>query len=173
MTDQMLSYPIPHNERERLDVLAHLNLLDTPPEHEFDVIVRLARRLFGCKMALVSLVDRDRQWFKAKCGISDDETPREVAFCAHVVAADAALIVPDARRDARFRDNPLVTGDPFIRFYAGVPIRATVDARTVPLGTLCVVDDRPWHFGAEDIAMLTDLAGLVEVLIAARSRMAA
>jgi diguanylate cyclase (GGDEF)-like protein len=162
---------IDRTERERLAVLDQLGLLDTPPEKEFDTVVGLARRLLGCAIALVTLVDQDRQWFKAKSGLAIDQTPRGIAFCAHAVAAGQVLVVPDAQADARFAANPLVTGAPGIRAYAGVPIRAAADARSpaLPVGTLCVIDDRPRDFSAEDLAMLADLAGLVEGLIAARS----
>jgi GAF domain-containing protein len=158
-------------ESERLALLERLGLLDTPPEKEFDTVVRLARRLLGCKIALVSLVDHDRQWFKARSGLSFDQTPREIAFCAHAVAANDVLIVPDATADARFAANPLVTGAPGIRFYAGVPIRAADEAtaQNLPMGTLCVIDDQPRAMSPEDLALLADLADMVEGLIAARA----
>jgi diguanylate cyclase (GGDEF)-like protein len=171
MADPFAPPAIHPMERERLAVLDRLGLLDTPPEKEFDTIARMARHLFGCKIALVSLLDRDRQWFKANCGLAVDQTPRDIAFCAHAVAADAVLVVPDAAIDARFSDNPLVTGLPGARFYAGVPIRARGDDRSqaLPVGTLCVIDDRPRDLTREDLDLLIGLADLVEGLIAARS----
>jgi GAF domain-containing protein len=108
-------------EAERLAILERLGLLDTPPEREFDTIVKMASHLLGCKIALVSLVDKDRQWFKAKVGLEAAQTPREVAFCAHAVAANDALVVPDATADERFAGNPLVTGAPGVRFTRACP----------------------------------------------------
>lgn len=163
-------------EQARLATLDSLDLLDTPPEREFDAIVHMAQRLVGSKIALVSLVDRDRQWFKAKVGVKINETPRELAFCAHAVAADDMMVIPDARLDDRFRDNPLVTGAPHIRFYAGVPIRAGMldcPAKRLPLGTLCVIDDVPRELAASERTLLIELANLVEALITARSAAAA
>jgi len=159
------------DEAERLAVLASLDLLDTPPEREFDAVVQCAKAALNCQMALVSIVDDHRQWFKAKCGIDAVETPREYAFCAHVVAADELMVVPDATKDSRFADNPLVTGAPNIRFYAGMPIRADGGAEhpgSHPLGTLCIIDDKPRSLSAEDEKVLRDFAGLVESLVAAR-----
>lgn len=100
------------SEEARLALLERLELLDSAPEQEFDAVVQLAQQLTGCKIALVSLVDAHRQWFKAKAGLDVNETPRDIAFCAHAVAADDVLVVPDARQDDRFADNPLVTGAP-------------------------------------------------------------
>ncbi len=159
-------------EHARLAILDSLKLLDTPPEREFDTIVRLAQRLTGYKIALVTLVDKDRQWFKSKIGLDLQETPREFAFCAHAIVADDVLIVPDATRDDRFASNPLVTGAPNIRFYAGVPIHAEtqqIRSKRVPLGTLCVIDDQPRDVDPGDLEMLLELARLVETLIAARA----
>lgn len=163
-------------EHARLAILDSLGLLDTPPEREFDTIVQLAQRLTGFKIALVSLIDKDRQWFKAKIGLDVDQTPREMAFCAHAVAADEILIVPDATRDPRFSSNPLVNGAPNIRFYAGVPIRAEMPddpSKRLPLGTLCVIDDKPREVEPGDMKLLVELAHLVETLIDARASAAA
>lgn len=163
-------------ERARLAALHNLDILDTPPEREFDAIVQLAQRLTGCNIALVSLIDKDRQWFKAKVGLDVDQTPREFAFCAHAVAANDILIVPDAIRDERFASNPLVTGAPNIRFYAGIPIHADkveTSSQRLPLGTLCVIDDKPRDVDPADLALLVELAHVVEALIAARSSAAA
>lgn len=161
-----------HCERNRLKTLTALNILDTPSEIEFDTIVDSAQSMLGCKIALVSLVDKDRQWFKAKCGLGASETPREVAFCDHAIRADEVLIVPDATRDQRFKDNPLVTGGPRIRFYAGVPIYAAdpdaPDERW-PMGTLCVINDKPHEPDHAEITILKNLARLVESLLSARN----
>ncbi|WAC22357.1 diguanylate cyclase domain-containing protein [Blastomonas sp. SL216] len=163
-------------ELARLAALEGLGLLDTPAEPEFDMIAELAQRLLGTKIGLLSLVDRDRQWFKAKIGLAVSQTPRETAFCAHAVEADDVLIVPDATLDSRFAHNPLVTGAPNIRFYAGVPVRAPqteVMPDRLPMGTLCVIDDQPRDLSAEDLKILTGLALLVEKLFDARSAAAA
>jgi len=106
-------------------MLDALHLLDTPPEPAFDRVTRLASRLLDVPMALFSLVDADRQWFKSRVGLDAEETPREYAFCAHAIGMSAPLVVNDALEDGRFSDNPLVNGPPKIRFYAGVPIRTT------------------------------------------------
>ncbi|WP_206238277.1 sensor domain-containing diguanylate cyclase [Novosphingobium terrae] len=162
--------PLPPTEAERMAILEHLGLLDTPPEREFDTIVRMASHLLGCKIALVSLVDRDRQWFKAKTGLEVSQTPREVAFCAHAVAANDALVVPDATVDERFAQNPLVTGAPNVRFYAGVPLRAgQAEGEALPMGTLCVIDDQPRDFGPEELELLGELGELAEALMDARA----
>ncbi|MCL6250565.1 diguanylate cyclase [Altererythrobacter sp. KTW20L] len=167
-TDELLA----NLEHARLATLDSLGLLDTPPEREFDAIVQLAQSLVGCKIALVSLVDKHRQWFKAKVGLDVDQTPRELAFCAHTIASDSVMIIPDASKDSRFSSNPLVTGAPDIRFYAGVPIRADMlgsESSRAVLGTLCVIDDEPREIDPADLKQLVQLAQLVEALIAARS----
>jgi signal transduction histidine kinase len=128
------------SEEQRLAALAGYDVLDTPAEPAFDDLTRLASRLCQVPIAMVSLVDRDRQWFKSCVGLDDRETPRAVAFCAHAIQRESPLVVPDARADARFVDNPLVTGPPYIRFYAGFPL---VDDAGAALGTLCVIDAQP------------------------------
>ena len=156
-------------EQERLRVLHALALLDTAPEPEFDTAVAIAKQLLDCKTAFLSLVDADRQWFKATSGSDVCETGRDVSFCTHAVAADAPLVVPDTLADARFADNPLVTGSPHIRFYAGVPLRARarVDGPLLPVGTLCVTDDRP-HRATDQFDLLVKLACVVEALFESR-----
>ena len=143
-------------EADRIAALRRYRILDTDPEAEFDQMVRLAGRLFNTPIALVSLVDTHRQWFKARLGIDAKETPRDIAFCDHAVREKATLLVPDATLDARFADNPLVTGDPNIRFYAGAPM---MTPEGLALGTLCVIDSKPRHdFGPAEQATLEDLA---------------
>ena len=150
---------IPIDETQRLRALATLCILDTVPEERFDRITRLACRAFNAPIALVSLVDRDRQWFKSKQGIDISETGRHLSFCGHAILADGSMLVPDALRDERFRDNPLVLDGPKIRFYAGHPIHGPDGSR---IGTLCVSDHQPRNFSAEDAALLVDLAAMVE-----------
>lgn len=149
---------LPPDEDERLALLHGLQLLDSLPEPAFDRITRLATRLLGVPMALVSLVDRDRQWFKSRVGLAATETPREQAFCAHAILQTGPFVVTDALEDARFADNPLVTGALGLRFYAGVPIRT---AGGLALGTLCALDQRPRTLSADDLQTLQDLADMV------------
>lgn len=150
--------PMPENEHERLAALHALSILDTPPEARFDRLCHLACRHFGMPVALISLVDKDRQWFKARCGLDATETPRDIAFCAHAILQDGVLQVPDATQDSRFRDNELVTGDSHIRFYAGAPLVTSDGAR---LGTFCLIDREPRDpLNADEIADLEDFAAL-------------
>ncbi len=151
--------PLPPDEPQRLEALKKLHLLDTPAEDRFDRITRLARRVFGVPIALVTLVDADRQWFKSSQGLSMRETPRAVSFCGHAILRDQPLVVPDTRLDLRFADNPLVANEPNIRFYAGFPIRAPEGGR---VGTLCIIDRRPRSLDPVDLSTLRDLARIVE-----------
>jgi len=150
---------IPNNDQARVDTLRSLNVLDTPAEERFDRITRLAKRLFGVPMSLVTLIDEDRQWIKSAVGLDRGETTRDVAFCAHTILGDEVLTVPDATLDERFHDNPFVTGDPNIRFYAGYPLTVGSGMR---LGSLCLCDTKPRTFDEEDHALLRDLAKMVE-----------
>jgi CheY-like chemotaxis protein len=158
--------PLPPDEPARLRALHALGILDSPPEERFDRITRLAQRVFNTPIALVTLIDAERQWFKSRQGIADAETPRESSFCAHAIHDDRVFVVPDALHDGRFADNPLVAGTPRIRFYAGRPVR--VDGRRV--GTLCLIDRRPRELGDEDARTLDDLATLVERELAAETK---
>lgn len=158
--------PVPAREEDRLATLQRYELLDTPAEAAFDQITRLAAKLLKVPVALISLVDRDRQWFKSRVGLPVQETPREHAFCAHALDSDALLVVGDARQDERFADNPLVTGDPNIRFYAGAPLR-TADG--LALGTICVIDDQPRPaLTPEEEEALRDLSAMTMAHIEAR-----
>ena len=151
--------PLPPDEARRHEVLLDLNLLDTPPQASFDRITRMATHLFKVPIALVSLIDTDRQWFKSRVGLEVAETPRSVSFCAHAILQDDdVMVVCDARADARFADNPLVRGDTAARFYAGSPIAVRDGVR---IGTLCIIDSVPREFSDTDRAMLRDLAGMV------------
>lgn len=148
----------------RVAELRGLGLLDTDSEERFDRVTRLAQRLFDVPIALVSLVDADRQWFKSVQGLDVQETPREQAFCSHAIESDEIMHVADATKDPRFVDNPLVTGAPDIRFYAGHPIAGPSGAK---LGTLCIIDRRPRDLNDADRSSLRDLAEMVEREIAA------
>jgi len=145
---------IPLDEAERLVALRSLDVLDMPSEERFDRITRLAKALFKVPIALISLVDADRQWFRSRQGLTACETSRDISFCGHAILENKVLWIQDASRDKRFSDNPLVTGELGIRFYAGYPIRAS-GGQT--LGTLCIIDMKPRSFSMEEIALLTDL----------------
>ncbi len=152
------SAPLPQNENERLSVLKRLNILDTDPEQTFNDIVALASRICDTQISLVSLVDANRQWFKAKKGLEASETPRDVAFCAHAILDDEIMIVEDTHKDERFADNPLVTELPKIRFYAGVPLEIQDD---INVGTLCVIDQKPKQLSPEQLEGLRVLGRAV------------
>jgi phosphoribosyl 1,2-cyclic phosphodiesterase len=146
--------PLPDDEPQRLEALHELAVLDTPPEERFDRITRIAAATFNVPIALISLVDKDRQWFKSCVGISASETPREVAFCAHAVLRRADVVVVDTLLDDRFADNPLVVDGPRIRFYAGAPLLMENGSC---LGTLCIADTRPRQLSGAELETLHDL----------------
>lgn len=146
---------LPRNEVKRLKVLWQYDVLDTVPEEVFDDLTDLAAHICEAPVAMISLVAEDRQWFKAKVGISLTETARDISFCAHAILNDDLLVIPDATKDPRFRDNPLVTGPERIRFYAGAPL-VTPDGHA--LGTLCVLDKKPRKLRAEQQNALRVLA---------------
>ncbi|MFC3442928.1 sensor domain-containing diguanylate cyclase [Sphingobium rhizovicinum] len=146
------------DEAGRIAALRRYQILDTPAEGGFDKITDMVRALVGVPISAVSLIDTNRQWFKSHVGLDVAETPRSVAFCDHAIRQDAPLIIPDACADARFCDNPLVTGDPGIRSYAGVPLR-TPEGYNV--GSLCAIDTRARDFAPEQMAILQGLAPIV------------
>lgn len=155
----MQSAALHPEETKRLEALRRLEILDTKAEVAYDELVRLAGELTDTPIALVSLVDEHRQWFKARYGLDATETPREIAFCSHAILdPDTPFIVEDASKDERFSDNPLVTSAPNIRFYAGVP-----------LGTLCVIDHKAHKISADQLRILRILASNIELLLAMRS----
>ena len=149
----------PANENERLRALEMSGMLYTPTEARFDRIVRLATKVFNVRTAVISLVAENCQWFKATEGLATKETPRQVSFCGHAILSDDVFVVPDTLNDPRFFDNPLVTGSPFIRFYAGQPIFSQDGLK---LGTLCLINPYPRRFSEEDKDALRDMAVWVE-----------
>lgn len=151
---------IPRNEAERIQVLRDLLILDTDPEARFDAITTYCQSRFGAEIALVSLVDTDRQWFKSACGIDARETPRAISFCGHAILQDEVLIVKNALEDPRFSDNPLVIGPPHIRFYAGAPLKLSSGFN---VGTLCIIDSKPMKLEPEEIEHFKILAHAVSM----------
>jgi PAS domain S-box-containing protein len=162
-----MTAPVTDGEAARLRALGECRVLDTEAEEAFDDIARLAAQFCQTPVALVSLVDQDRQWFKARVGLEASETPRDVAFCAHAIRRPRLFVVADAARDERFRDNPLVTSDPNIRFYAGAPL-ITADGHA--LGTLCVIDRVPRELSDAQLDALRVLAHHATVLLELRRR---
>lgn len=149
---------IPDTEGERIAELRSLLLLDSSPEERFDRITRVAKQLFNVPIALVSLIDTERQWFKSSVGLDATETGRDISFCGHAILADDVFIIENAAEDERFSDNPLVTEGPEIRFYAGAPLAMPSGNN---LGTLCIISPEPRKFGPEQSILLHDLSKIV------------
>ena len=153
-----MTAPLPENETARLAALHDCHVLDTAPEPQFDDVTLLAAQICGVPLAAVSLVDEQRQWFKSRLGLQVTETPRDVAFCAHTILQPDLMLVPDAQSDPRFSENPLVTGDPSIQFYAGMPL---ITSDGLALGSLCVLDQKPRRLTLEQQAALRALGNQV------------
>jgi len=151
----------PENEADRLQALERLQLIHTPAEERFDRITRLASRLLNAPIALVSLVTEDKQWFKSRQGLNAIETGREISFCGHAILNEDTFVIPNALKDPDFRDNPLVTGPPDIRFYAGQPLHF----EQMRIGTLCVIDTKPRHMRPADYDSLKSLGHFLELEI--------
>lgn len=162
----MHACPLPPDEALRQQALDDMALVDTPAEHYLDALVELARETFGVKTVLISLIDHDRQWFKARIGLDAEQTPRDLSFCGHAILASEPLMVTDASRDPRFHDNPLVTGPPFIRFYAGEPLHAS---NGQAIGTLCLIDPSPRLLDLREGRQLNRLSILAEGYLQLRS----
>lgn len=161
------SYEVPLLEDERLAALHRYRVLDTAPEPAFDELVFLAGVVCATPVALITFVDADRQWFKARLGLNATETPRAIAFCTHAILAHELMIITDTHQDARFRDNPLVSGPPHIRFYAGAPLR---NHEELALGTLCVIDRVPRVLSREQRRALEALSRIVVAQLETRRR---
>ncbi|GAB4032267.1 GAF domain-containing protein [Spirosoma gilvum] len=162
----MLIAPLLPDESNRIDALRSYNILDTLPEQDYDDITTLASEICQTPISLISLIDDQRQWFKSNHGLDTRETPREYSFCAHsIIDPTEIFIVPDSRQDARFADNPLVTGDPHVVFYAGVPL---VNEEGFPLGSLCVIDHVPKQLNESQLKSLRVLGKQVVNLLELR-----
>src|SRR5512136_1661049 len=157
--------PIPENEAQRLAALREYHILDTGHEQAYDDITALAAHLCDVPIAMISLVDESRQWFKSRVGLNRQETPRDVAFCAHAILQSEPLIVRDALKDVRFADNALVTRAPHIRFYAGFPL---ANPEGYALGTLCAIDRRPRQLTPEQKTAMQALSRQVMALLELR-----
>jgi diguanylate cyclase (GGDEF)-like protein len=155
----MIKPEIPQNEAERLHALRALQILDTSHEERFDRVTRMAKRMFGVSISLVSMIDKDRQWFKSKQGLEATETSREISFCGHAINQNGLFIIPNAAEDERFADNPLVIGAPNIRFYAGYLLKIR---EGLNIGTLCLIDQKPREMDKDDQQLLNDLGAMIE-----------
>ena len=162
----MLQYPISMEETARLAALKSFNILDSAPEEEIDALVKLAQRLLNVPVSLVTLLDKDRQWIKASCGVDVTEIDRNLTFCTYAILQEEPLVVNDARLDPRFATNPLVAGEPHVRSYAGANLRTR---EGYYLGTLCVMDYQPREFSPYQLSVLKELADLVMRLIERRN----
>ena len=155
----MQSAPIPENEKERLRKIMELGILDTEPEERFDVITREATKAFNVPISTITIIDGEREWYKSCQGLDIKEAPRAASFCAHAMMATDLFFVEDASKDERFKDNPMVAGKPYVRFYAGVSLYSEDG---INIGVFCIKDIKPRSLSAKDIAMLIDFAKRAE-----------
>lgn len=162
----MRTYSMPVDEGKRIELLHSLFVLDTPAEHRFDRLIEFAVVEFNVPIALISLVDHHRQWFKAKSGVTACETSRNVSFCAHAILQDDLMVIEDATTDPRFADNPLVVGPPLIRFYAGAVLRY----EGASLGTFCIIDTKPRQLDEIEKTVMRVLAKVTVKELHARRR---
>jgi len=157
----MKNAPIPKYEKERMEALHSLNILDTKPEERFDVLTKMATKMLSMPISVVSIVDSDREWYKSCEGLTVKEGGRKESFCGHALLSEDVFIVEDTLLDSRFKDNPTVIGAPFIRFYAGVRMR---DLKThLPIGVFCVKDYKPRNLNTEQVDILFMLAQRAEI----------
>lgn len=162
----MKKAPIPKNELQRIASLYALNVLDTPPEERLDRLTKSATQIFHVPISTLTLIDSNREWFKSCQGLSKTEGDRAISFCGHALVEDEILVIKDTLEDERFADNPIVTGEPYIRFYAGVPIMGANDQR---VGVFCIKDTKPREFSKEDEEVLKGLAAWAEIEINLRN----
>lgn len=156
----MLNAPIPNDEMERLEAVHNMAILDTEPEERFDALTREATERLNVPISMISILDKDREWFKSCQGFKYKESARAISFCGHALLASSMFVVEDTMLDPRFSDNPTVVGYPFVRFYAGI---ALLDHKTgKPIGVFCVKDTKPRNLSMEDISIITDLADRAE-----------
>lgn len=168
MSGSMIGCPIPENESQRLRAVQSYEILDTPPEVDFDTLTRVATQALGTPAGVIGLMDADRLWFKSQLGLGVPQLDRQIAFCAHALMKPGeALVVEDLQQDSRFQNNPLVTQEPHLRFYAGVPL---IDRDGFALGTIAVVDVEPRRFSKTQIELLSDLSTLVITALENRQR---
>ena len=163
----MIKAPFPFDEEQRLKELTDFQILDTLTESKFDDLTSLASTICQSPISLISLIDKDRQWFKSKVGLDANETPRDISFCGHAIMGSDIFEIPDAELDERFQDNPLYTGQPHVRFYAGAPL---ITKTGFKIGTLCVIDHVPRELNDSQKVALRKLANLVMLLMEARTR---
>src|SRR3989344_415749 len=162
----MKKAPIPKNELKRMLSLNSLGILDTPPEERFDQLTRVATKIFHVPISTLTLIDANREWFKSCQGLSKTEGDRAISFCGHALVENEILVIPDTAKDERFADNPMVTGEPYIRFYAGVPI---ISADNQRIGVFCIKDTKPREFSKEDQEILEGLAKWAQLEINSRN----
>lgn len=156
----MILAPIPENEKERLIALHNLAILDTEPEKRFDFITKEVKDKLNVPISTLTIIDKDREWFKSKQGVEAKEGKREISFCGHALLATEIFIVEDTLKDDRFKDNPMVVGEPYVRFYAGISLR---DHKTKqPVGVLCIKDMKPRKLSLDEINILMDLSSQAE-----------